>query len=113
MRLASYLYVNERLTIRVDEDAEGAGSTIAARISDSDRGKPPAIGSLDTTVSATTGSPLAYTIVFTPTTLAAALAAYIGQRVYLHVWSTVNEWYEVYPLVVTDRDPDTLAPPLS
>jgi hypothetical protein len=112
-RLTQYLYVNEQLRVSVLLSEEGAGSTITARVCESDAGTPSAIGSLTATATTTSGTPAAYTLTFSAASLQSALATYVGRRVYLHVSSSANGWYEVYPYLVTDRDPDLLAPLLS
>lgn len=113
LRLTQYLYLNEQLRISVLLSEEGAGSTITAKWCETDAGTPAAIGSLTATATTTTGSPAAYTLTFTSTTLTTGLASYVGRRVFLHVSSSANGWYEVYPYLVSDRDPDLLPPLLS
>jgi hypothetical protein len=112
-RLTQYLYVNEQLRVSVLLSEEGAGSTITAKLCETDAGTPAAIGSLTATVTTTSGTPAAYTATFTASALQSGLASYVGRRVFLHVSSSANGWYEVYPYLVTDRDPDLLSPLLS
>lgn len=112
-RVTQYLYINEQLRVSVLLSEEGAGSTVTAKICETDAGSPPAIGSLSSTQTTTTGTPAAYTVTFSPAMLQTGLAAFVGRRVFLHVNSGVNGWYEVYPYQVTDRDPDLLSPLLA
>jgi hypothetical protein len=108
MRRTQYLFVNERLRVTVDEASQGPGSTITAKICASDAGVPAAIGTLTVTASTTSGTPPQYVMNFSSTTLTAELAAYLDARVFLHVSSPTNDWYEIYPMQVTNRDPDNL-----
>ena len=112
-RLTQYLYLNEQLRVSVLLAEEGAGSTITAKLCESDAGTPSAIGSLTATATTTSGSPAAYTVTFSAASLTSGLAAYVGRRVFLHVSSSANGWYEVYPYQVSDRDPDLLPQLLS
>lgn len=112
-RLTQYLYVNEQLRVSVLLSEEGAGSTVTAKLCETDAGTPSAIGSLSVTATTTSWSPAAYVLTFSASTLQSGLASYVGRRVYLHVSSSANGWYEVYPYLVTDRDPDLLSPLLS
>jgi len=105
---AQYLFVNERLRVTVDEASEGAGSSLTAKICASDAGVPAAFGSLSVTVTTATGSPLQYVMAFSSATLTSQLATFLDTRVFLHVSSATNDWYEIYPLQVTNRDPDNL-----
>jgi hypothetical protein len=45
---------------------------------------------------------------FSSATLTSQLATFLDTRVFLHVSSATNDWYEIYPLQVTNRDPDNL-----
>jgi len=105
---AQYLFVNERLRVTVDQASEGAGSSLTAKICASDAGVPAAIGTLSVTVTTTTGTPPQYVMAFSGSTLTSELAAFLDTRVFLHVSSATNDWYEIYPLQVTNRDPDNL-----
>ena len=103
-----YLFVNERLRVTVDEASEGAGSSLTAKICATDAGVPAAIGTLSVTVTSATGTPPQYVMAFSSATLTSQLAAYLETRVFLHVSSATNDWYEIYPMQVTNRDPDNL-----
>jgi hypothetical protein len=105
---AQYLFVNERLRVTVDEASEGAGSSLTAKICASDAGVPAAIGTLSVTVTSATGTPAQYVMAFSSATLTSQLATLLDTRVFLHVSSATNDWYEIYPLQVTNRDPDNL-----
>ena len=107
-RLTQYLYVNEQLALSVPLSVGGAASTITWKLCETDAGTPSAIGTLTVTSNSTSGSPPAYTGSWSSSTLRTQLAGYIGRRVYLHQSSTTTDAYEVYPYLVTDRDPDLL-----
>ena len=103
-----YLFGNERLRVTVDEASEGAGSSLTAKICATDAGVPAAIGTLTVTVTSATGSPAQSVLNFSSATRTSELAAYLETRVFLHVSSATNDWYEIYPMQVTNRDPDNL-----
>jgi hypothetical protein len=111
-RIPTYLYLREQLAASVLQSEAGAGATIVFTIAATGDGAPSAIGSLTASVSSTSGSPATYSTTFTASALQTALSAsYVGRMVYLHIGDSLNTWREVYPLLVTDTDPDTLPVP--
>lgn len=105
MRAPEYMYVNEPLTLVAG--GESAGVTISARICESPDGyTPAAIGSLSATSTTVVNGD--YVLSFAATLLRSQLADYAMRRVFVHVTSSTNEWYEVFPVTVAIADPDTL-----
>lgn len=107
-RRRQYLYINEPLVASVPLSEEGPGSTVTMFLAESNQGVPSAIGTLTASTSTTIGTPAAYVVTFTPMLLQSQLATYINRTVWLHVRSNTALWYEVYPFVVTNVDPDLL-----
>lgn len=108
VRSPRYLYVREAFPVVVN--GLGAGKVVTAKMCANREGDPAPIGTLTTTLAPQT-NPEDYSATFARAAILGELttAGKLGARIYLHLDDGVV-WHDVWPLQVTDVDPDLLPP---